>query len=48
MIAVQMVRQVSIPREPIKPKNPPRFSFEWHLQNMNKSKNRESFTKRSY
>lgn len=48
MIAVQMVRQVSIPREPIKPKNPPRFSFEWHLQNMNKSKNRESFTRRSY
>ena len=44
MIAVQMVRQTSVPREAIKPKNPPRFSFEWHMQNMGKSKgNRETF-----
>lgn len=49
MIAVQMVRQTSVPREAIKPKTPPRFSFEWHMQNMNKSKsNRESFTRRAY
>lgn len=49
MIAVQMVRQAHIPREPIKPKTPPKFSFEWHMQNMGKTKNsREKFQRRSY
>lgn len=47
MIAVQMSRQAFIPREPVVPKNPPKFSFEWHMRNMGKSKEtRQTFNRR--
>jgi len=47
MIAVQMARQAYIPRESVAPKNPPKFSFEWHMRNMGKSKGqRETFNRK--